>query len=112
MSDYELIREFFARNRDLQGEMRIGRSNPRVRDRVNVANGRLKNAQGERRLFVDEKCVDLIKDFEQVSYKPNSGQIDKMRDPMLSHLSDALGYLLWEEYRLVGKVGEQGSRIV
>ena len=112
VSDYELIRDFLARNRELLGDMRVARSNPPVRDRINVTNGRLKNAQGECRLFIDAKCGELIKDLEQVSYKPNSAQIDKERDPMRTHLSDALGYLLWEEFRLMNKIGEQGSRLM
>jgi hypothetical protein len=92
--------------------MRVGRSNPPVRDRINVTNGLLKNAQGECRLLIDEKCSGLIKDLEQVSYKANSAQIDKERDPMRTHLSDALGYLLWEEFRLTSKIGEQVTRLM
>jgi hypothetical protein len=112
VSDYELIRDFLTRNRSLRGEMRVGRSNPPVRDRINVTNGLLKNAQGECRLLIDEKCSGLIKDLEQVSYKANSAQIDKERDPMRTHLSDALGYLLWEEFRLTSKIGEQVTRLM
>jgi hypothetical protein len=112
VSDYELIRDFLTRNRALGGEMRVGRSNPPVRDRINVTNGLLKNAQGECRLLIDEKCSGLIKDLEQVSYKANSAQIDKERDPMRTHLSDALGYLLWEEFRLTSKIGEQVTRLM
>lgn len=111
-SDYELIRDFLARNGELRGDMRVARSNPPVRDRINVTNGRLRNVQGECRLFVDEKCSELIRDLEQVSYKANSAQIDKDRDPLRTHLSDALGYLLWEEFRLMNKIGEQGSRLM
>lgn len=111
-SDHQLIRSFLSKHQDLRGELVVGRSNPPVRDRINTANGQLSNAQGDRRLFVDEKCRELIQDLEQVSYKPNSGQIDKDKDSNRTHLSDALGYLLWEEFRLVGKVGEKNARLV
>jgi len=40
----------------------------------------------------------LIKDFEQVTYKENSQVMDKDRDSRRTHLSDALGYLVWQEF--------------
>ena len=67
---------------------------------------------GERRLAIHPRCKELIKDFEQVTYKENSLVIDKDRDPKRTHLSDALGYLVWQECRggLKGWAsrGEQG----
>ena len=38
-------------------------------------------------------------DFEEVTYKPDSGVIDKDKDSKRTHLSDALGYLIWQECR-------------
>jgi hypothetical protein len=112
VSDYDAIRRFFAEHRELKGKLEIQRSNPFVRDRINLVNAFLKNAQGERRLFVDRKCRGVIQDFEEVSYKPNSGQIDKDRDGMRTHLSDALGYLVWHEFRPSRAIGERGERIL
>ena len=94
-SDYDLMREFLAKNRRLRGGMFVPRSNPPVRDRVNAVNAYLRNARGDRRLSISGKCRELIKDLEQVCYKPDSGQIEKERDSHRTHLSDALGYLLW-----------------
>ncbi len=111
-SDYHLIRQFLGRRKSLQGELLVGRANPPVRDRVNTVNARLRNAQGEQRLFINEKCRELVKDLEQVCYKPDSGQIDKDRDARRTHLSDALGYLLWQEFRPLSRVGERSGRIV
>ena len=111
-SDYHLIRQFFGRRKSLKGELVVGRANPPVRDRVNTVNGRLRNARGERRLFIDKRCRELMKDLEQVCYKPDSGQIDKDRDAGRTHLSDALGYLLWQEFRPLSRVGERSGRIV
>jgi hypothetical protein len=59
---------------------------------------------------VDEKCKELIRDLEEVSYKEDSGQIDKDRDRLRTHLSDALGYLLLETSRPT--VGERGRRLM
>lgn len=111
-SDFHLIREFFHLHPELKAEVRVSSANPPVRDRVNVVNSRIRNAQGERRLLVDLKCKELIKDFEQVCYKAGSSQVDKERDAKRSHLSDALGYYLWSKYRLLAQVGEQSRRLV
>ena len=74
-------------------EFKIPKSNPAVRDRVTLMNSKLESAGGERRLAIHPRCKELIKDFEQVTYKENSLVIDKDRDPKRTHLSDALGYL-------------------
>jgi hypothetical protein len=111
-SDYDLIRQFFRRHPELRGTVHTSKANPPVRDRVNVVNGKLRNAQGERRLLVDQKCKELVKDFEQVCYKPGTGQIDKEKDPRRTHLSDALGYYLWTKGRPGATVGEQSRRVV
>ena len=75
--------------------------NPAERDRVNSVNGMICNSKGQRRVFVNpDKCKNLIRDFEQVSYKPGSVQIDKNKDLKLTHTSDAAGYLLETEFSL------------
>ena len=111
-SDYDLIRKFLARNQQLKGEMLVPRSNPPVRSRINAVNAYLRNGRGDQRLSVSGKCRELIKDLEQVCYKPDSGQIDKGRDSHRTHLSDALGYLLWQRSNTLGRVGERGDRLV
>jgi hypothetical protein len=61
---------------------------------------------------VDPKCKELIKDLEQVCFKEDSNQIDKDRDRLRTHLSDALGYLLWQECKPLGSIGERQGRIL
>jgi phage terminase large subunit len=109
-SDYQIIRAFFAR-RAVKVTYRVMPSNPAVRDRVGVVNAALKNARGEVSLLVDPKCRELIHDFEQVSYREDSTQIDKEKDRRRTHLSDALGYLMWQEGRS-GSIGERGERLL
>lgn len=109
-SDYDLIRSAF-RN-DPRVELSVKRSNPAVRDRVNLVNAWLKNAEGERRLFFDPKCKGLIEDLEYVAYKRDSGVIDKDSRPDRTHLSDALGYLLWGEIGGGKPAGERGQRLL
>jgi hypothetical protein len=79
-------------------------ANPSVRDRVNAVNGMLCNSQGTRRLFIDPRCRRLIHDLERVSWKADGygnlcAQLDKS-DPELTHVSDALGYLVEREFGL------------
>jgi len=91
---------------------RIPLSNPAVRDRVTLMNARLESAAGERWMRVHPACKELIKDFEQVIFKENSQVIDKDHDPRRTHLSDALGYLVWQEGRLREPLGERGKRLL
>jgi len=78
----------------------IPTSNPAERDRVNAVNAVICNSKQERRLLVNPKCKNLIRDLEQVAYKEGTTQIDKTRDAMLTHSSDALGYMLEKEFSL------------
>ena len=108
-SDYQVIRNYFA-SRLAKVAYRVPKANPPVRDRVSLMNARLRNARDEVQLFVDPKCKELIDDFEQVSYQEESTQIDKDKDRKRTHLSDALGYLIWQEDRNV-TIGERGERL-
>jgi hypothetical protein len=109
-TDYEIIRDFF-KARGMKMFQNVQRSNPAVRDRIAVVNSRLRNANGEVRLFIDPKCKELIADFEQVCYREDSLQVDKEKDRMRTHLSDALGYLIWQECTRKC-IGEKGNRVV
>lgn len=104
-SDYGIVREFLRTHGYGAVDYRVPRANPNVRERINLVNSRLRSAAGAVTLMVDGKCTELIRDFEEVAYKQDSSGIDKDRDRMRTHLSDALGYLLLEECR--PPVGEQ-----
>jgi hypothetical protein len=111
-SDLRILREFFRTGEYGQVEFKIPSSNPVVRDRVMLVNAKLGSAAGARMVTVDERCGELIKDLEQVVYKEGSAQaIEKDKDSRRTHLSDALGYLIWSEWG-VGTVGERGQRLV
>ena len=103
-----MIREYF-KSQAAKVTYRVPSANPPVRERVNAVNAKLRNAAGETRLFVDPKCKELIADFEQVSYLDDSTKIDKEKDRRRTHLSDALGYWIWQESR--GTVGERAARL-
>ncbi len=79
----------------------IPTKNPAERDRINAVNGMICNSKHQRRVFVNpDKCKNLIRDFEQCSYKGGSVQIDKTKDLHLTHASDAAGYFLEKEFSL------------
>jgi hypothetical protein len=111
-SDYDMIRDYFRVHSTILVTYKVPSSNPSVRERVNLTNSRLRSAAGDIGLMVDHKCKELIMDFEQVSFKADTYQIDKDRDRLRTHLSDALGYLLWQECMPAKTVGEQGGRIL
>jgi phage terminase large subunit len=90
----------------------VPKANPSVRERIMLTNAKLRSASGEIRMLVDAKCKELIKDFEQVSYKADSNAIDKEKDRRRTHLSDALGYLLWQECRPQPAIGEHQERLI
>lgn len=65
--------------------------NPARMDRYNVVNNLLEKD----RLVISPRCVNLIKDLEQVTFKQGSSQLDVSHDKTLTHISDALGYGVW-----------------
>jgi hypothetical protein len=111
-TDYQMIREYFQAHTSMPVQYRTVKSNPSVRERINLTNLKLKSAAGDIGVLVDPRCKELVKDFEQVSFKADTNQIDKDRDRMRTHLSDALGYLLWQECRGLQQSGERGERLI
>lgn len=111
-TDYQIIREFFARTPIRSIDCRVPKANPAVRERVLVVNAKLRSANGQVYLRVSPKCKELIKDLDEVVYKPDSTVIDKERDTKRTHLSDALGYLLWQEFHSQVQFGEQNRRLL
>jgi len=95
-TDYEIIKQI------LPGADLHVQPNPLVVDRINAMNARLKNAKGERKLFINPKCRHLIKDLEQVIWKEGKREIDKSNIE-LTHISDAIGYYIAHKYSLKGR---------
>jgi Phage terminase large subunit len=111
-SDYEMVRAAFRDKGIANVTYKVPTANPSVRARINLTNARLNSAAGNVSLLLDPKCKELIQDFEQVSYKADSTQIDKDKDRMRTHASDALGYLLWQECMAGPKIGFGQNRIL
>jgi hypothetical protein len=111
-TDYKIIKEFFRSSAYAGARFCVPASNPSVRERVALVNAKMFSASEEIHLRVHPKCKGLIADFEEITYKPDSGVIDKDRDPKRTHLSDALGYLIWQECRPRATFGEQNRRLI
>ena len=113
-TDWQIVKEFFGRHRDrFDVIFDVPSSNPLVKDRVNCVNAKLRNHAGQNRLFVDGRCKHLIKDLEQVSWKADPhgnslADLDKS-DPMRTHVSDAVGYLVAREFPMRSVIGERSG---
>ena len=104
-SDWDLIKETLRPHYGPALRFRVPKKNPRERQRVNAMNTRLMAADGLVSLVVDPAgCPNLVKDFEGVRLvKGGSGEIDKTSDPVLTHLTDALGYYVSKEFPIAGR---------
>ena len=96
-SSWQILRDEF---KHYNAEFRL-KGHPRIIDRVNSVNSKLRSADGVVRLGIDPKCIELLKDFEMVSMdmlteKKNAGD--------RTHASDAAGYWINFEYPTTGKI--------
>ena len=97
-SDYQIIRNAFP-----DSVYHVKKSNPPVRDRVNLLNGRLHSADGKVRLTLHPRCKNLIEDLELCQCDddghplqfPNDDDFERKKR---THPSDALGYFVAREY--------------
>lgn len=99
-----------------QVSFRIPSANPPVKDRINCVNAMLRNHAGQQRLYIYSQCKELIKDFEQVSWKtdPNGNSladVDKS-NPMRTHASDAVGYYVAREFPMRRAMGERSGPMI
>lgn len=111
-TDYQTLRNYLFKAGFRTVLIRVPNSNPPVLDRIRKVNALLTNAAGEVTLEIGTKCKELVKDFEEVLFKPNSGIIDKLRDPLRTHASDALGYAVWGLFGEKLTAGTRGQRLI
>lgn len=83
LSDHEILRRM--------GFQISATTNPYRGDRYNAVN----NLFSKNRIIIDPRCKQLVRDLEQVSFKEGTNLPDSQKDPTLTHISDALGYLVW-----------------
>jgi hypothetical protein len=88
---WEIIKQEFS---GYNVEYRL-RSHPRIVDRVNAFNSKLRNARGESRFVVDPRCVELHRDLEMVDMNMLTKETDTGDR---THASDAVGYWISVEW--------------
>ena len=83
----------------------VPKMNPPERARVNAVNSRCKSVDGTISLRVDpDKAPKVAQDLDgTMLLKGGSGELDKKKDSMLSHISDALGYKIVRLYPIGGR---------
>lgn len=111
-SDWDLIKAKFTRHptwHDKTGASTVRfylrEHNPRERVRVNAVNTRLRNGTGDIHLMVHPKnAPHVVKDFDGVRLvEGGSGELDKgPGQDELTHLTDAIGYYVNEEFPVSG----------
>lgn len=85
-SDHKMLK-------DAKFKLRTPKKNPSVKDRVNVMNGALKNANGKRAYFINtNKCPETTEAFEKLPYK--KGVPDKSSG--YDHIVESAGYFIYE----------------
>ena len=94
VSDHEILRQ--------AGFNVLSSVNPFRVDRYLAVNNLLE----KRRLIIDTKCVKIIKDLEQLSYKEGTNQPDTI-DKSLGHISDGLGYLVYKTHGIIKRQQSQ-----
>lgn len=75
-------------------------SAPAVVDRINTVNTALCDASGRYRTKIHPRCKKTIKGLDGMTYKPGTKQPDK--ESGLDHITDALGYLVCQEFGVAG----------
>ena len=108
-TDWQIVQDFFKLY-PYNVNFKVPSSNPPVRDRTNCVNAMLCNQAGERRLRIHPDCKQLIQDLERVRWGSDANGntlavIDKS-DTARSHSSDALGYMIANDFGMRPFVGE------
>lgn len=95
-SDWDIIDNFFANNKTTNG-MRINysidvpRSNPPVRTRHNLVNGKLKNANGDINMYVYKDAPTVDEGLRLTKLKTGAQYLEDDSD-RFQHITTAVGY--------------------
>lgn len=102
-SDWDIIRAELKHVFGDRISFHVKSANPPERSRINAVNSRLKSVNGTIRMMVDPiKAPNVVRDFDGVQLlKGGSGEIDKKATPMLTHISDAIGYRIEYDFPVV-----------
>ena len=97
-SDWEIVKQkLYGYYGDQRVFMKVDKSNPPERSRVNAVNSRILTLSGDVHLMIDPKCKYLIDDFQSVVMDEKTGGVDKS-DLKHTHLTDSVGYYIAKRY--------------
>jgi hypothetical protein len=85
-------------------------ANPKRKDRLNAVNGRLCNAKGERFILISRACKHLMGDLRKVQREEYL--VGRFKDKMISHIGDALGYLVHYRYPVRRRINHSNREVV
>jgi hypothetical protein len=89
-TDYNIIEQFFM-DKKIRFEMRVPKANPGVRERHNLVNGRICNANGERNLLIYKDAPTADEAFSLTKLKKGSSYVEDDSD-RYQHIGTAIGY--------------------
>ena len=95
-SNISIIKKYFRDVYDKQVYVKMKRKAPRVMNRINAVNAKLKNADGFVGLYIDPSCKFTIQALERCEYKEGTNIVDKSKG--IEHPADAVGYAIEYEY--------------
>lgn len=101
ISDYRLVVSLLVKAgwSESNIHVRVPKSNPSQKDRVNKVNDWFENGLGESRILIDKEGNEaLLRDLKEV-LRTDIGGVNKT-NPALTHASDAFGYLIMTADRL------------
>lgn len=113
-TDYTIIRNEL-RDYGYKPKIKIRPYNPPIMSRIEAFNARVRNANGDVRLFIDPKCKWLLHNVYNLKFKEGTSLIDvpthhqikqDRNNKFLSHIFDAASYLV-EFYWTIKKEKEQ-----
>ena len=99
-SDYGIMLSTFS-DAGIDCILRVQKANPRIKERLSILRGTIRNAKGEVSLFVDESCKKLIYNFEEAKNNLATGGLreptdkeiqDDDKKKYLIHPIDAISY--------------------
>ncbi len=91
-TDYAILRNAGFVNQ------KIPSANPPIRERHNALNSLLRNTDGDIRIKIHSRCVQLAKGLESVRLKQGSQYVEE--ETYTQHVTTAIGYLVCREFPL------------
>lgn len=111
-SDWDIIRRELRQTFGDRLRMNVPAGNPLERSRVNAVNTRFLCGPKEKPIIQmmahPENAKNAVRDFEGVRcIEGGSGEIDKLSDKTLTHISDAIGYYIHYKFPVAKAVGQR-----